>query len=170
MIFLKETNKSPSPVFLFSLSVIFFGFSIIGILNHELWLDEMHHWLLGKDSASLIDLWKNTRYEGHPILWNLFLYYLSRFTSNPLWMQLLHISITTAAVVVFLLFSPFSKTFKTIFIFGYFPLYEYNVLSRNYSVGVLLLFICCSLYHQRKAHYVLLSIFLSLAANTSTLR
>ena len=60
------------------LALLFFLLSLFGVINHEIWLDESHHWLLARDSTSLSDLIKNTRYEGHPIPWNILLYFLSR--------------------------------------------------------------------------------------------
>jgi hypothetical protein len=140
--------------------------SLVGILHHEIWLDEGHHWLLARDSNSLVDLIHNTRYEGHPILWNILLYIISRFTSNPFWMQFLHILISTSVIVIFLRKAPFSILFKTLFIFGYFMLFEYNLLSRNYMIGVLFIFLACTFYKYKKERFILFSIFLSLAANT----
>src|SRR5690606_23248229 len=102
--------------YLFFLAILYFGLSLIGILRHELWLDESHHWLISRDSGSFSELIANTRYEGHPILWNFLLFLISRLTLNPVWMQLLHIVISTAAVGLFLGKAPFSLVFKTLFI------------------------------------------------------
>jgi hypothetical protein len=148
------------------LTVLYFIISLFGILHHELWLDEAHHWLLARDSHSLVDLFRYTRYEGHPILWNILLYGITQFTVNPFWMQFLHISIATTAVFVFLKKAPFSWKFKTLFIFGYFMLFEYNLISRNYVSGVLFLFLACSIYKDRKEKFTLLCIYLALASNT----
>lgn len=148
------------------LTLLFFALSLIGILNHELWLDESHHWLLGRDSANFIDLINNTRYEGHPILWNLIIYSISRFTHNPFWMQLLHIVISSTVVYIFLKKAPFSWLFKTLFVFGYFMFFEYNIISRNYSLGLLFLFLACSVYKKREKKFTLFCIYLGFAINT----
>ena len=112
-----------------------------------------------------MDLIKNTRYEGHPILWNILLYGITRFTLNPFWMQFLHILISTSVVFLFLKKAPFSLTFKTLFIFGYFMIFEYNLISRNYILGVFFLFLACSVFKDRERKIILLSIYLTLAAN-----
>ncbi|WP_298311586.1 hypothetical protein [uncultured Aquimarina sp.] len=148
------------------LTIIFFCLSYIGILHHELWLDEAHHWLLARDSTSLSDLITNTRYEGHPILWNILLFYISRFSLNPFWMQLLHIFISSSVVFVFLKNAPFSRLFKILFIFGYFMFFEYNLLSRNYALGVLFLFLSCNMYQYRKENFILFTGLLAIANNT----
>jgi len=151
--------------YLYSLTLLYLIVSVIGILHHELWLDEAHHWLLSRDSTSLLDLIKNARYEGHPILWNVLLFGITRLTLNPIWMQFLHIGIATAAVFVFLKKAPFPWIFKILFIFGYFMIFEYNLISRNYILGVLFLFLACSVYEKRAEKFTLLCFYLALAAN-----
>jgi hypothetical protein len=147
------------------LTLLFFAVSLVGILHHELWLDESHHWLLARDSESFLALIRNTRYEGHPILWNILLYAITRFTYNPIWMQMLHIAIATTAVFIFLKKAPFSWLFKTLFIFGYFMLFEYNLLSRNYILGLVFLFLACHTFAQRDKKFLWLCVLLGLAAN-----
>ncbi len=150
----------------FVFTIIFFCLSFIGVLHHELWLDESHHWLLARDSKSLSDLITNTRYEGHPILWNILLFYISKFSLNPFWMQLMHILISSSVVFIFLKNAPFSRLFKILFIFGYFIFFEYNLLSRNYALGVLFLFLACSIYQYRKEKFILFAGLLAIANNT----
>lgn len=152
--------------YLYFLSLLYFIISWIGILHHELWLDEAHHWLLARDSNSFFDLIKNTRFEGHPLLWSSMLYGITRCTTNPFWMQLLHILISTSFVVVFLKKAPFDWLFKTLFIFGYFIIFEYNLISRNYSLGILFLFLACSVFKDRSSKFLLLSFYLALTLNT----
>lgn len=139
--------------------------SLVGILHHEIWLDEAHHWLLARDSANLQELIYNTRYEGHPILWNVLLYYIARFTKNPFWMQFLHIIISTATIYIFVKKAPFPLIFKALFIFGYFMFFEYNLLSRNYILGILFLFMAMVFYEKRKQTFFVFTLFLVLASN-----
>jgi len=151
---------------LFLLTAIYFVASLIGILHHELWLDEAHHWLLARDSSSINELVQNTRIEGHPILWNLILYGITRFTSAPFWMQLLHIFISTTTIFIFLKKAPFDWIFKSLFIFGYFIIFEYNLISRNYNLGVLFLFLACTVFKNRKTEFSLLCLYLAIASYT----
>ncbi len=139
---------------------------LFGIWHHEIWLDEAHHWLLSRDSNSLQELIKNTRYEGHPILWNVLLYGITRISTNPIWMQLLHVFIATASVFIFLKRAPFSILFKLLFVFGYFILFEYTILSRNYGLGLLFTFLACNYFEHRTEKFVLIALFLALACNT----
>ena len=158
-------TKTRNRYYLF-LILLYFIISLVGILHHEIWLDESQHWLLARDSNSFSDIIFNTRYEGHPILWNIVLYLITRFSSNPFWMQLLHILVSAAAVLIFLKKSPFPLLFITLFIFGYFIIFEYNIISRNYILGVLFIFLACSIFKDRDKKFILLCFYLALAANT----
>lgn len=146
-------------------TLAYFIVSLVGVLHHELWLDEAHHWLLARDSHSIAELVANTHLEGHPLVWSFLLYGISRFTIDPAGMQVLHVIISTSVVYLFLRKAPFSWTFKVLFIFGYFMLYEYNLISRNYILGILFLFSACSVFKDRDKKFGLLCLYLALAAN-----
>jgi hypothetical protein len=135
------TNKNLDVKTTLLITSLFFGVSFIGIYFHELWMDESHHFLLGRDSNSLSDLYKNTRYDGHPILWNYLLHIITRFSANPFYIQLLHIVISSSIAYIFLKKTPFKLWFKIAFLLSYFMLYEYTIISRNYNLGVLFLFL-----------------------------
>lgn len=150
-----------------SIIVLFSVLGIIGILNHEMWRDEMQAWLLAKDSSSLADLIRNSRYEGHPLLWHICLYGLAKITHNPLIMQCFHLLLATCSVVLVVKASVFSLFQKGLLSFSYFLFYEYSIISRNYAIGVLLAFLFCSLYTRCRPRYGLLSILLALLANAN---
>ena len=150
------------------LTVAFLGVGLVNVLTHEMWSDEMQAWLLARDSDSLAGLFHNLRYEGHPALWYLGLYALTRFTHQPEAMQVYHLLIATAAIFVFAKWSPFTRLAKVLFVFGYFPLYEYATISRNYAFGVLFLFIFCALAGpRRRKNYVLLALMLFMMMQSS---
>jgi hypothetical protein len=169
----RAVNKLIAPVFRSNAALTrllvscFIVLGLIGIINHEMWRDELQAWMIARDSSSMVDLFKNLRYEGHPGLWHTCLYLISRFTHNPIAMQLFHLIIATGAVYVFIKYSPFKKSHKFLFCFGYFPFYEYSIISRNYSLGVLLIFLFCQFYSSLNKSYLILSIILSLLVNTN---
>lgn len=147
--------------------LVFFCLSFVGILHHEMWRDEFQAWLLARDSSSVIELYQNLRYEGHPGLWHLCLYWISQWTHNPLAMQIFHILIATGSVCLLVKFSPFSLIERALLAFGYLFFYEYSIISRNYGIGILLIFMFCTLFPQRKNRYLLISTILALLANTN---
>ena len=150
------------------LTAVFFVVALVNVLTHEMWSDELDAWLVARDADGLADMFHNLRYEGHPGLWHLGLYAITRFALPPEAMQVYHVLIAAAAVFVFARWSPFTRLVKTLFVFGYFPLYEYATVSRNYALGVLFLFVFCALAAPgRRKNYVLLAIPLFLMAQAN---
>ncbi len=148
------------------ITLVFFLLSLIGILNHEMWSDELMFWMIARDNATVGNLIQTLRFEYmHPWLWGILLFGLSRLTREPLAMQLLHILIATGAVFLLVQYSPFTRVQKTLLVFGYFLLFEYSLISRNYGLGVLLIFLCCVLFPTRKRRYLPLAILLAVLAN-----
>jgi hypothetical protein len=162
----KLVSKQPNS-FTNLLVLIFFSLGLIGILNHAMWRDELNVWLIARDSDSIGELFRNIKYEGHPGLWYLCLYVLNQFTHNPVSMQIFHLLLATGFVYIFVRFSPFTNLQKILFSFGYLPFYEYLTISRNYALGILLIFVFCALFKTRKTSYLLLSGILFLLANTN---
>jgi len=127
-------------------SFIFLVVQLVLVHFHEVWADETHAWEIVKCSHSLKELFFITRYEGHPKLWFLILYFLQKFTLNYVAMQVLHVFIAACAVLVFCYYSPFTFIQNILFCAGYFFSYEYSIISRNYATEVLLLFWIAGIY------------------------
>ncbi len=153
--------------FPYIITSLFFILSFVGILHHELWRDEYQAWMVAVDAHSLPELFRNLKYEGHPPLWHLFLFVISAFTDNPIGMQLFHILISTCVIFLFNRFSPFLIIQKILFSFGYYIFYEYNLISRGYVLGLLLIVIFCILYKNRQKYILLMGAVLFLLANNT---
>ena len=163
----QSDHRSIQP-FALRLTVIFGAVCALGMARHELWRDEMQIWMLARDSGSLLELAQHLRYEtGHPFLWYLLLFGVSRVTRSPLALQVVHWTIAIASVYVLARFAPFSRLQKSLFAFSYFALYEYGMISRNYGLGMLLLFGACVLVRQRQQRYWPIALLLFLACNTN---
>jgi len=121
---------------------VFVIVSAVGLYYHELFLDEVQHFLIGRDSNSLSSMYWNMRYDGHPRLWNACLFFISHFiTPHYAGMQIFHLLLTTLAAYLLLRYAPFDLLTKMLILSGYYFLFEYNVLSRNYGPGICLLFV-----------------------------
>jgi hypothetical protein len=153
------------------LALLFFGLGAISLLHHEMWRDELQAWRIAASSSSLRDLFRNVRYEGSPALWHLTLYVLSRFSDHPAVMQAFHLVLATAGIYLISRFAPFTRLQKLFFSLGYFPLYEYGVISRNYVMGMVGMFAFCAVYGsigRRPVGPALVpALLLGLVANTS---
>ncbi len=152
----------------FIVSGIFFLIQLILVQYHEMWADEIHAWEIVKCSHSFGELLYNTRYEGHPQLWFVILFGLQKLGLGYFSMQVVHVFIAALAVFVFCFFSPFSLLQNILFCAGYFFSYEYSIISRNYSIEMVLLFLCAGIYTKYNGrHLVLLSILFFLLFQTN---
>jgi len=144
-----QTKRIPQPHYAIFLTGIFLLVGAFTAAHHEMWRDEIQAWLLARDSSSLIDLFRNLKYEGHPGLWHICLMPLSRITKSPVIMQVFHLLIAATTVYLFARYAPFNSLQKFLFAFGYFPLYEYAIVCRKYALGVLLICLFCILFQHR---------------------
>ncbi len=144
---------------------LFAGLLLAGMHAHELWRDETQAWAVTRDSASLVELLgRSLRYEGHPPLWYVLLFPLTRLTHDPRAMQVLQALIAMGCAALILARAPFPRYQRVLLIFGYFPFYEWGVLSRNYALGLLALLAALALYPRRRERPVELALLLALMA------
>ncbi len=143
----------------------FFILSLIGILYHEIWLDEAQHFLIARDSKTLAELFRVCRIEGHPVLWNVILFMITRFSSNPFWMQFVHVLISCITVAV-ILKSNLNLLEKILVIFSYYLFYEYNIISRNYGISALLMILLVYFYIRDPQALIRLAVIIFLLAQT----
>lgn len=154
--------------FAVALTAIYLAAAVAKVLRHVMWRDEWRAWMIARDSGSVIELLANLRYDGHPGLWYAILYVLSRFTRDPMAMQLAHVAIAALAVWVVARYAPFTRLQRVLFAFGYFAFFEYSTISRSYGLGMLLLVAACTVFVRGGPQRVLdLAVLLALLANTS---
>jgi len=149
--------------------IVFLAFVSLGlanILSHEMWRDEFQAFLIAKESVSLPDLFERTRYEGHPPLWFLSLFAITRFTADPLAMQIFHLMIACASALLILKL-PAPGWLRYPLVFGYFTVYEYLALSRNYSMGLLFCLILLRLMTAERRDHALIALVLFVLCFTS---
>lgn len=151
----------------FFIYVIVAGYAIS---HHELWGDEIHSWNIAKASNSFLDLINNTRYEGHPPVWYIILWGISKFTHNPAYIQVAQLIIASSVTLLVLFYSPFPTLTKLLIPFGYYFLFEYGVLSRNYAIGILpTLYTCYILQKEFRYKFFLYYALLLFMSNTHLL-
>ena len=139
----------------------------VTLFHHELWRDELQAWMFARDSAGVVDLFRNMEYEASPMLWHLLLMPVTRLTSSPVGMQVLHWAIACATIFIVAKYAPFDPLQKILFSFGYFPLYEFGVMSRNYALGLLFIVAMCALLRSRHRNPLPLALVLVLMSHTS---
>jgi hypothetical protein len=108
-------------------------------VKHTFWRDETQAWLIARDSPNFVALLHNLRYEGHPPLWHIVLFPLTRLGLDPRWMELPHLLFAIAAGALLLFSKQLTLPTRAGLTFSYFLLFEYGTITRNYMLGIVLL-------------------------------
>lgn len=148
-------------------SFVFFIFAFIGVLNHELIIEEAHNGLIAWNSHSIFDLYNNLKYEPHPPLWYLVVSFLNIVFPASFTMQVFNVLIASISAWIILKYSPLSRVQNLLLIFGYFPFYEFAIISRGYTLGVFFVLLFCVFAVRPSKSYLILSALLILLSLTS---
>jgi hypothetical protein len=135
---------------------VFLLLSLAKMAFHEPWRDELNTWLIALATGSLGEFYAILDYGGHPRLWHTCVWLLALLTDDFRAVQLFQVVVATGAVWTFTRFAPFSRSVRLLFAFGYFPLFEYGVISRPYALGMLFTFCACAAFARRPRDPLLL--------------
>lgn len=149
------------------LLIIFAAVSVWLLVHHEPGTDEAHSWLIDRDSPDLPSLFRMMPWENTPALWHLLVFPLAKAGMPYVGERVLHLLIIVGAAAVFLLAAPLPRLEKGLAVFGYFPLYEYNAITRSYTLAVLLLFGIAACWPRRLERPGRVCLMIALLAQTS---
>lgn len=149
------------------MTVLFASVMLVAALHHEMWRDEILIWMYGRGIHSIRDLVSVIAYEPHPALWYLCVLAVVKIFASPFSIQVLNLVIASCATYVLLRYAPLPRLQKGLFVFGFFPFFEYGVISRAYALGLLFAYVFCALFPYRRKRLIGLSGMLFLLANTS---
>lgn len=121
-----------------ALAGIFIAVSMWNVSCHIVWRDEIRFWQWACLSPTFAEMRFNMQFEGAPWLSYAWLWLLARVTTNFFALQLIHVLIASCSVFLFGWRAPFSRAGKLLFPLGYFTLFEYTVITRNYGLILLL--------------------------------
>ncbi len=145
----------------------FVTLAAFGMFFHELWRDEYHIWVLAMDSPGISDLYRNAGTEGHPLLWYLITWIVTKLFDDPVAFQALHLCIAATTAFLLFRFSPWPRVHRIVAGFGYYLAYEYTVITRSYALSILLIVILAILFTGKTGFSWQKAIMIFLLANTS---
>lgn len=130
---------------------------------HAMWRDEVRNFMIAIGGTQSIHLIGNA----HPVL----PYFIEKscylifhsYTVLPVSSFL----VAFLAIVMVLFLAPYNLRMKALFIFGYFSLYEYTVMARNYGISMLFMLVLAMVFSSQKYRYRLTGPILFLLANTN---
>jgi hypothetical protein len=155
-------------IFAVWVTVAYLAVALFAMGHHEMWRDELHCWLVARDSATPWAVVHNRAYDGQPPLWYLLLWVLEKTTHDPGSMQVVHVGIATAAVWIFVRHAPLPLPLRALFPFGYFVAYEYVALSRCYGLALLFALLLCVRHPLRMTRPIPTALLLAGLALTTT--
>lgn len=155
------------PWALWSVLAVYIVILVTSAVHHEMWRDEVRALSFARVGSSFPAMLQNLRHEGHPAVWYTLLRVAYSSFGSVLVLPVISGIIAVASVYLVLWYSPLSAVQKVLFAFGIFPLYEYSVMSRNYGIGMLLVFGLFVLYPIRNHRPVLWGAVIAVLANTS---
>lgn len=154
------------PRILIVLFALYAAITLVLTLNHEPWRDEADSWLVARDiPPSEIISW--TRNAGTPYLWYALLTPLAQAGLPYISQGIFHLLIALAAAAVFLVRAPFGAITRALFLFSFYLLYQYAVIARTYSLGLLLTFCALALHDKRESRPIAYATIVALLCNTN---
>lgn len=146
--------------------VVMLCYSIITfiiLLFHESWRDEAQAWLIARD-LNIIDIFRQMKYEGHPVIWYLILAPFAKLGLPYVTVKIVSWLICNIAVWLILKKAPFNLILKILFIFSMPMIYLYPSISRSYCLiplAITLVAIYFGQRHEKPIQYILSILFLA---------
>ena len=134
-----------------------------GLWHHEPWSDEAFPWMIARDTN-----WRGFfeiifgNWDRHPGLFYALLLPLAK-SGLPYFSQaLLNGLFALAAAFLLMAKAPLPRIFRYLFLFSYYMLYEYSVITRTYMLSALLIFSIAVFYPKRSEHPILYALLVAL--------
>jgi hypothetical protein len=164
---LPRTPRQRQFVMLAIVWACFTSMVLLVVHYHEPWFDEAQAWLVARDNSLLEILFRRMHYEGSPGLWHVLLWVPARFGAPFRTMSYLSALLASVSAGLVLFFAPFPVWLRVLFVFGYFPAYQYAVVARSYCLNVLLVTLAAILYSSRRSNPFWYCLTLAALANTN---
>ena len=140
---------------------VFVAVSLYIIPYHEFWADEVQAFLIARD-ADWEEIFTIIPYqEGQPVLWHILLKIGILLFGADMNMAYLSLAIMTVAVGLLVFKYDIPLAYKVLIPFGYYFMYQYNIMARNYCLAYLGLILVGLFYRER--HQKIWPYILSLA-------
>ena len=132
---------------------------------HEMFADEVQPWLWVRYEPNLLVAIRHLHYEGHPALWTILLYVVSRFSSNVVLLQCTNYVLAVACGWLILSIRSVPLLHRVLIVFGGSFFFVAGVLARNYMLSALLLIAGARCLISKPRRHWLAIVLLALAIN-----
>jgi hypothetical protein len=155
---LLEPKKSIEIILCILASILAVIISYLNLIHHEPWRDELQAFSLVRNSTSIHQLIGWVRYEGHPLGWYICQKIIYHFSTSFTHIQLLQWLFAYLGLLLLIWKAPFSIYYRITIAFGYFFMYEYAAITRNYGIALPFYFLLCIYFN--KKNYLLYGILI----------
>ena len=145
--------------------VLFLVLNAYLVVIHEPWRDEIHAWLITRE-MSIPEMVLFSRYEAHPILWNLVIYPFAKLGASPYSMHVISYLLVAVSAWLFLFKTEINKIAKILILFTIPFVYTYSSIARDYCLILFFGMIICVMYNNRYQHPIIYSLMISLLVFT----
>lgn len=134
--------------------------------DHVMWRDEVRGFSFALSGSNMAEMLRITHGEGHPALWYLLLRGAHDVFPSREVLPVVGAVIGIAAMAVLAFFAPFRTVVIGLILFSYFGAFEYVVVSRNYGIAALVMFVLAALYPRIRGT-LWLGLLVALLCNTN---
>lgn len=164
----REQNLKKENRILLCIFLLYIVFNLYLLLVHEMWRDEINVWLMGRD-LSVIQLFQELKYQGHPCLWYLLIMPFAKLGLPCQVMGMLSLGIMAFATWIFVFYGPFSIITKFVLIFSPAFTYYYPVIARAYCLVALGIILAAFYYGKRYEKPILYGLLLGVLVQAETI-
>lgn len=161
----KIINKDIISGVVFLLYLIFNG---ILLFRHEMWRDEVNVWLMGRD-LSVIQLFQEIKYQGHPCLWYLLIMPFAKLGLPCRIMGIISYSIMGLSAAIYMWKAPINIVVKAITLFSPIFTYYYTDIARGYCLVAFLIILLAYFYSIRNEKPLCYGLLLGLLVQADTI-
>ena len=144
----------------------FFCVNLFFALRHVLWRDEWMPLTVARFTSGYGEFFEHIQYIGRHAFFSLCWLLEGADESLGLFKSFI-VLVSSVGVFVLCRYSSLSRWQKVLFAFGYYPLYEYGTILRDYSVIGALSIVCCALLNSARWRPLAFSIAVALLMQTN---
>jgi hypothetical protein len=142
---LSSCDKNQNGVlFAFSTACVFFFVNLFFALRHIMWRDEWMPLTVARFTSGYGEFFEHIKSIGRIGFFSL-CWLLESADESLSVFKLFLVLVSSVGVFVLCRYAPLSRAQKVLFSFGYYPLYEYGTILRDYSIIGALSIACCAL-------------------------
>ena len=162
----KQEQDPAGALFAWCTAGVFFVVNLFFATRHVMWRDEWMPLVVSKHTSGYAEFFEHIKYIGR-LAYFTFAWILVQLDDSLLLFKFAIVLISTIGVFLLCRYAPLSRLQKILFSFGYFTLYEYGTILRDYSVILALSIGCCVVLCSRKWRPLLFCVVVALLFQTN---